>query len=95
MLHLQQGYTEQAILILRLDIAFIAEGYTRGEMEKFRADVKRMADILFQEAPFDKYQDRINIWAVEAPSQESGDRCSGRRDLCEHRAQLKLLHLRC
>ncbi len=55
-----------------LDIAFIAEGYTRSEMEKFRADVKRLADILFQEAPFDKYQDRINIWAVEAPSQESG-----------------------
>lgn len=55
-----------------LDIAFIAEGYTRGEMEKFRADVKRLADILFQEAPFDKYQDRINIWAVESPSQESG-----------------------
>ena len=55
-----------------LDIVFIAEGYTRGEMEKFRSDVKRMADILFLEAPFDKYQDRINIWAVEAPSQESG-----------------------
>ncbi|MFN2314645.1 MAG: M64 family metallopeptidase, partial [Bacteroidales bacterium] len=55
-----------------LDIAFIAEGYTRGEMEKFRSDVKRLADILFQEAPYDKYQDRINIWAVEAPSQESG-----------------------
>jgi hypothetical protein len=55
-----------------LDIAFIAEGYTREEAGKFRADVKRLADILFQEAPFDKYQDRINIWAVEAPSQEQG-----------------------
>jgi len=55
-----------------LDIAFIAEGYTRGEMEKFRNDVKRMAEIIFAEAPFDKYKDQINIWAVEAPSQESG-----------------------
>jgi len=55
-----------------LDIAFISEGYTRGEMEKFRNDVKRMAGIIFQESPFDKYQDRINIWAIEAPSQESG-----------------------
>ena len=54
------------------DIAFIAEGYTREEAEKFRADVKRLADILFLEAPFDKYQDRINIWAVETPSQEQG-----------------------
>lgn len=55
-----------------LDIAFLSEGYTKGEMGKFRADVKRMADILFEEAPFDKYRERINIWAVEAPSQESG-----------------------
>ena len=55
-----------------LDIAFIAEGYTREEMDKFRADVKRMAELLFNESPFYKYQERINIWAVEAPSQESG-----------------------
>lgn len=55
-----------------LDIAFLSEGYTKGEMGKFRADVKRMADILFEEAPFDKYRERINIWAVEGPSQESG-----------------------
>lgn len=55
-----------------LDIAFLSEGYTREEMGKFRADVRRLADILFQEAPFDKYRERINIWAVEAPSQESG-----------------------
>jgi hypothetical protein len=55
-----------------LDLAFIAEGYTREEMGKFRSDVRRLADILFNEAPFDKYKDRINIWAVEAVSQESG-----------------------
>jgi hypothetical protein len=54
------------------DIAFIAEGYTKEEAEKFRADVKRLADVLFLEAPFDKYQDRINIWAVETPSQDQG-----------------------
>lgn len=55
-----------------LDIAFVAEGYTREEMDKFRSDVRRMADIMFMELPFDKYRDRINIWAIEAPSQESG-----------------------
>lgn len=55
-----------------LDLAFIAEGYTREEMGKFRDDVKRLADVLFKEAPYDKYRDRINIWAIEAPSQESG-----------------------
>ncbi len=55
-----------------LDIAFVAEGYTREEMGKFRSDVRRMADIMFSELPFDKYRERINIWAIEAPSQESG-----------------------
>ncbi len=55
-----------------LDLEFIAEGYTREEMGKFRSDVKRLADLLFNEAPFYKYKDRINIWAVEAVSQESG-----------------------
>ncbi len=55
-----------------LDILFIAEGYTRSEMGKFRDDVKRMGDIILSTTPYDKYRDRINIWAVEAPSQESG-----------------------
>lgn len=55
-----------------LDLAFIAEGYTKGEMDKFRSDVKRFTEILIQEPPFDKYVDRINIWAVESVSQESG-----------------------
>lgn len=55
-----------------VDFAFIAEGYTAGEMEKFRGDVKRMADVLFAEPPFNLYKDRINIWAVEAISLESG-----------------------
>lgn len=62
-----------------LDIAFIAEGYTKDEMEKFRGDVKKMAGILFSEAPFDQYSDRINIWAVEALSEESGTDVPGER----------------
>jgi len=55
-----------------LDIAFIAEGYTSWEMDKFHADVKRMADIIYAEEPFDRYAGKINIWAVDSPSQESG-----------------------
>ena len=55
-----------------LDLTFIAEGYTKTQMDKFRADVKRMADIILSSSPFDKYADRINIWAVEAVSQDSG-----------------------
>lgn len=54
------------------DIAFIAEGYRAEEMGKFRKDVRRMADYLLAEAPFSDYKNKINIWAVESLSQESG-----------------------
>jgi len=62
-----------------VDLAFIAEGYTAAEMGKFRDDVKKMADILFAESPYDQYKDRINIWAVEAISAESGTDIPGER----------------
>lgn len=55
-----------------VDLAFIAEGYTAAEMEKFRNDVKKMTDVLFSEEPFSRYRDRFNIWAVESVSMESG-----------------------
>jgi hypothetical protein len=55
-----------------VDLAFIAEGYRADEMGKFREDVKKMADILFSEAPYIDYKDKFNIWAVEAVSQDSG-----------------------
>jgi hypothetical protein len=55
-----------------VDLAFIAEGYTAEEMDKFRQDVKLMADALFAEDPFSEYRKYFNIWAVEAISQESG-----------------------
>ncbi|MDX9769387.1 MAG: M64 family metallopeptidase [Tenuifilaceae bacterium] len=55
-----------------LDITFIAEGYTYNEMDKFRSDVKRLADYLFAQEPFVDYKNDINIWAVESPSEVSG-----------------------
>lgn len=55
-----------------VDLAFIAEGYTSSEMGKFRDDVRKMADVLFAEPPFSDYKDKINIWAVEAVSADSG-----------------------
>ena len=55
-----------------VDIAFIAEGYRADEMDKFRADVRKMTDALFAESPFSDYRDKINIWAVDAVSQDSG-----------------------
>jgi hypothetical protein len=62
-----------------VDLAFIAEGYTADEMGKFRDDVKKMADVLFAEPPYNEYQYRINIYAVEAVSAESGTDIPGER----------------
>jgi hypothetical protein len=55
-----------------VDLVFLAEGYRADEMAKFRDDVKKMSDILFAEPPFNEYKNKINIWAVESVSQESG-----------------------
>ncbi|MDR3133313.1 MAG: IgA Peptidase M64 [Prevotellaceae bacterium] len=56
----------------KVDVAFLAEGYTAGEMEKFRADAARFMDYLFAVEPFATHRSDFNIWAVEAVSEESG-----------------------
>ncbi|MDA3892290.1 MAG: M64 family metallo-endopeptidase [Salinivirgaceae bacterium] len=56
----------------KIDIAFIAEGYTKKEMKKFRADVKRIWYYFITIQPFDQYKDEFNVYAVECPSVESG-----------------------
>lgn len=55
-----------------IHIAYIAEGYTPGEMNTFIKDAKFAMESLFSYQPFKKFRDRFNIVAVEAPSKESG-----------------------
>jgi hypothetical protein len=56
----------------RVDIAFLAEGYTKDEMNKFRMDVRRIWDYMSSLPPYNKYSNKFNIYAVESPSMESG-----------------------
>jgi IgA Peptidase M64. len=56
----------------KVDLLFIAEGYTDKEMDKFRADVKRFASYLFEMEPYKSREKDFNIWAVESVSPESG-----------------------
>jgi hypothetical protein len=56
----------------KLDIAFIAEGYTADQMEKFIADVKKLTNYLFSQQPFSLHTGNINIWAIESPSDSEG-----------------------
>jgi len=56
----------------KVDIAFIAEGYTSEEEEKVEADLKRFTEIFFNHEPYKTYKDRFNIYGVFKPSEESG-----------------------
>lgn len=56
----------------RLDLAFLAEGYTENEREKFRADAERMTQFLFEHEPFRRHRQRFNVRGVFRASQESG-----------------------
>lgn len=63
---------------VKLDIAFIPEGYTKDEMEKFHKDCEKFAGYLFEYSPFKENEDKINIWGVEATSNESGTDIPGK-----------------
>lgn len=56
----------------KADIAFLAEGYTQAEFEKFKKDLKRMAGSLFDYEPFKSRKSDFNIYGVFKASQDSG-----------------------
>lgn len=56
----------------KLDIVIIAEGYTADQMEKFAEDCERFKGYILNSEPYDQNKDKINIWAVESISDESG-----------------------
>lgn len=56
----------------KVDIVIIPDGYTIDEMQKFRNDCNKFSEFLFNASPYKQNKDKFNIWAVEAPSKESG-----------------------
>jgi hypothetical protein len=54
----------------KVDMAFIAEGYTAEDRDKFKADVDRFAAYLFSVEPYKSAKDRFNIYGVFRPSPE-------------------------
>jgi hypothetical protein len=56
----------------KVDIVILAEGYTEAEMEKFKADAKRVTQYLFEEEPFKSEMGKFNVRAVLTTSPESG-----------------------
>jgi hypothetical protein len=55
-----------------VDVAFLAEGYSTLEMEKFRSDAKRIADYFLTMEPYASFKQSFNFYAIESPSEESG-----------------------
>lgn len=62
----------------KLDLVFLAEGYTADEQEKFQADARRFMEALFDTPPYDSRREDFNIWAVGTESEESGTDVSGK-----------------
>ena len=57
---------------LKVDVALVAEGYTAGEMEKLKLDLKRFTTVFFDFEPYKTYKDRFNIYGVFQASPDSG-----------------------
>ncbi|MGQ9800761.1 MAG: M64 family metallopeptidase [Candidatus Saccharicenans sp.] len=56
----------------RVDLVFLAEGYTIEEKDKFLNDVKKFSGYLFEVEPYKSHQEKFNIYGVFRPSAESG-----------------------
>ena len=55
-----------------IDIAVIAEGYSAAEQDKFYRDAQALSENLLTHQPFTQYKNRINLYAIAAPSDDSG-----------------------
>ncbi len=56
----------------KVDLAWIAEGYTGNEYEIFKKDVDDFIDFFFSIQPFKNFKDKFNIYGVFKPSFQSG-----------------------
>ena len=55
-----------------VDIAFLSEGYTADQLEKFQGDVKRLSDYLLNAEPYRTAKDKFNIRGVFRASVDAG-----------------------
>ncbi|RSZ56694.1 peptidase M64 [Massilia atriviolacea] len=56
----------------KVDLLVMGDGYTAGEMKKFEADARRLADHLFTVSPFKERAGDFNVWGIAVPTGESG-----------------------
>jgi len=56
----------------KVDLLLMGDGYTATEMEKWHRDARRLTETLFTASPFKEHRQDFNVWAVDAPAEESG-----------------------
>ena len=56
----------------KVDIAILAEGYTKSEREKFEKDLNKFVEYFFEQEPYKSQKNNFNIYGVFKPSEESG-----------------------
>ncbi|MFH1452874.1 MAG: M64 family metallopeptidase [Armatimonadota bacterium] len=56
----------------KVDLLFLAEGYTKDQRQKFIDDVNRLLKVFWAQAPYDKYKDSFNVRGVFLPSKDPG-----------------------
>lgn len=73
----QPPYTGTTILYngpveKKVDLVFVAEGYTQEQMDKFYKDAERFSGYLFDFEPYKSRKEDFNIWVLPCVSQDSG-----------------------
>lgn len=56
----------------KVDLLLMGDGYTAAEMDKWHADARRLAEMLFAVSPFKERRADFNVWAVDTPAGDSG-----------------------
>jgi len=56
----------------KVDLLFVAEGYTVGQMDKFHKDCRKFMEYLFSMEPYKSRMDDFNVTAVDVISPEQG-----------------------
>jgi hypothetical protein len=57
---------------LKVDVVIIGEGYTAAEESKFRSDLKRFTEVLFNPEPYASHKNKFNVYGIFKPSEDSG-----------------------
>jgi len=56
----------------RINLVFLGDGYTSSQQSQFNSDVLTIVNKLFITAPFNRYQNFFNVYAIHVVSAESG-----------------------